>query len=152
MKVLKEVLLIAAVLFSANYASAQTEDSNSGEVVVLNKEHFLQKVYNYEKNSNKWLYEGSVPCIIDFYADWCGPCKMVAPILKELAMEYKGKIIVYKINVDENRELATLFGVRSIPTFLFVPAKGDPQSAKGSLPRESFVSAIDNFLLKPEQK
>ena len=119
----------------------------AGEVITLTKAEFLTKVFNYEKNPNQWVYEGTKPCIIDFYADWCGPCRQVAPVLKELAGEYKGKIIIYKINVDKEKELAAVFGVQSTPTFLFVPAKGQPQLGQGALPKEMFKEQIDKFLL-----
>ena len=126
----------------------KSSESVSGEVVVLNKEAFFEKIYNYEKNPEEWVYEGELPCIVDFYADWCAPCKMVDPILKELAKEYEGKIVIYKINTDNERELAAAFGIRSIPTYLFIPAKGNPQTARGAMPRDSFVKVIDEFLLK----
>ena len=120
----------------------------TGEVVTLTKAEFLKKVFDYEKNPTKWVYAGDKPCIIDFYADWCGPCKRVAPILRELAAEYKQEIIVYKINVDQEKELAAVFGVQSIPTFLFIPKEGQPMVSMGALPREEFVKQIDSFLLK----
>nr|WP_301042947.1 thioredoxin [Parabacteroides goldsteinii] len=116
-------------------------------VVVLNKADFLTKVYNYEKNQTEWVYEGTKPCIVDFYADWCGPCKKISPILKELAGEYKNDIIIYKINVDNEKELAAAFGIQSIPTLLFIPAKGKPQLAQGALSKEQFVEQINGFLL-----
>jgi thioredoxin len=118
-----------------------------GEVIVLDKATFLTKVYNFEKNQNEWVYEGDKPCVIDFYADWCGPCKKVAPILRDLAILYKNDIVVYKINVDNEKELAAAFDVQSIPTILFVPVKGKPQMAMGALPREEFVKQIDSYLL-----
>jgi len=124
-----------------------------GEVVVLTKKDFLEKVFDYEKNRDSFIYEGNLPCIIDFYADWCGPCKKVEPILKELAKEYEDKIIIYKINTDRERELARAFGIQSIPTYFFIPAEGDPLSAMGAMPRESFVRVIDEILLKsPEDR
>ena len=132
----------------SNDAMIKSSDSVSGDVVVLNKEAFFEKIYNYEKNPEEWVYEGELPCIVDFYADWCAPCKMVDPILKELAKEYEGKIVIYKINTDNERELAAAFGIRSIPTYLFIPAKGNPQTARGAMPRDSFVKVIDEFLLK----
>jgi thioredoxin 1 len=111
----------------------------------LTKETFLSKVFNYEKNA-EWKYEGEKPCIIDFYADWCGPCKMVAPVLEELAKDFEGKIDVYKVNTEEELELAGVFGIRSIPSFLFVPASGQPQMAMGALPKETFVKAFKDVL------
>lgn len=150
MKCFKLAILFATFLLSVNCTSAQSVN-NQSEVQVLTKAGFLDKVYNYEKNSDKWVYEGSLPCIIDFYADWCGPCKMVAPILKDLASEYKGQVIVYKINVDQEKELASVFGVRSIPAFLFIPAEGDPQSAMGAQSRSFFEGVIKDFLLKKKE-
>lgn len=126
----------------------ETTTSAEGEVINMTKAEFLTQIFNYEKNPNKWVYEGNKPCIIDFYADWCGPCKAVAPILRELAAEYKGKIIIYKINVDKEKELATAFGIRSIPTMLFVPQTGNPKVSQGALPKEELAKQIDNFLLK----
>jgi thioredoxin 1 len=111
----------------------------------LTKETFLDKVFNYEKNK-EWKFEGSKPCIIDFYADWCAPCKMVSPVLEELAKDFDGKIDVFKVNTEEEQELASAFGIRSIPSFLFVPADGQPQMAMGALPKETFVKAFKDVL------
>ena len=135
---------------AAKSGEAQTAQAapSKGEVVVLTKADFLAKVYNYEKNPDQWVYEGDKPCIIDFYADWCGPCKQVAPILRDLAILYKKDIVVYKINVDQEQELAAAFGIQSIPTFLFIPKEGKPKMSMGALPRETFVQQIDEFLLK----
>ena len=103
------------------------ETKETTKVVHLTKDEFLQKVYNYEKNPNEWKYEGDKPAIVDFYATWCGPCKMLAPILEELAKEYDGQIVVYKIDTEKEPELSAAFGIRSIPTLLFIPKSGDPQ-------------------------
>lgn len=126
----------------------EQKDTETGKVIHLTKAEFLSKVFNYEKNLTEWIYEGDKPCIIDFYADWCGPCKRVAPILEELAKEYGDKIIIYKIDVDKENELAATFGIQSIPTILFVPVKGVPQISQGALPKSEFIKQIDNFLLK----
>ncbi len=112
----------------------------------LTKETFLDKVFNYEQHQ-EWKFEGELPCLIDFYADWCQPCKMVAPILEELSKEYEGKINIYKINTEDQQELAGAFGIRSIPSLLFVPMAGQPQMAMGALPKNSFKEAIDSILL-----
>ncbi len=112
----------------------------------LTKESFLEKVFNFEQHQ-EWKFEGELPCLIDFYADWCQPCKMVAPILEELATEYAGKINIYKIDTEEQQELAGAFGIRSIPSLLFVPKEGQPQMAQGALPKNSFREAIDSILL-----
>ena len=111
----------------------------------LTKETFLSKVFNYEA-SKEWKFEGNKPCIIDFYADWCGPCKMVAPVLEELAKEYEGKLDVYKVDTEKETELASVFGIRSIPSLLFVPKDGQPQMAMGALPKDSFEKAFKDVL------
>ncbi|MFV0470875.1 MAG: thioredoxin [Paludibacteraceae bacterium] len=113
----------------------------------LTKEDFLKKVANYEADPNEWKYLGDKPCLIDFYADWCGPCKTIAPILEELAKEYAGQIYIYKINTEDEQELAGAFGIRSIPSLLFVPMEGQPQMAMGALPKATFKEAIDGVLL-----
>ncbi len=114
-------------------------------VVHLTKETFLSKVFNYELNK-EWKFEGDKPCVIDFYADWCGPCKMVAPVLEELSKDFDGKLNVYKVNTEEEQELASAFGIKSIPSFLFVPAEGQPQMAMGALPKDTFVKAFKDVL------
>ena len=111
----------------------------------LTKETFLNKVFNYEVNK-EWKFEGEKPCVIDFYADWCAPCKIVSPVLEELADDFSGKIDVFKVNTEEEQELASAFGIKSIPSFLFVPAEGQPQMAMGALPKETFVKAFKDVL------
>ncbi len=117
----------------------------------LTKETFQEKVFNYEKNKD-WKFEGDLPCVIDFYADWCGPCKMVAPILEELSTEYDGKVNIYKVNTEQEQELAGAFGIRSIPSMLFCPADGQPQMAVGALPKESIVQAMNDVFWKKEDE
>lgn len=119
------------------------------KAVNLTKEDFLKKVANYEANPNEWKFLGERPALIDFYATWCGPCKRLAPVMEELAEEYAGKVDIYKIDVDSEEELAALFGVRSIPTLLFVPMNDKPQMAQGALPKNALQDAINNVLLKP---
>jgi thioredoxin 1 len=111
----------------------------------LTKETFLNKVFNYE-NNKEWKYEGDTPCIIDFYADWCGPCKSVAPVLEELAKDFDGRINVFKVDTEKEQELASVFGIRSIPSFLFVPLTGQPQMAVGALPKDTFIKAFKDIL------
>ena len=115
----------------------------------LTKEAFLTKIFDYEKN-DEWKFAGELPCIIDFYADWCGPCKMVSPIMEDLSKQYAGKVNMYKVDTEQEQELAAVFGIRSIPSILFVPKEGKPQMALGAIPRESFVQAI-NSVLKVEE-
>ena len=111
---------------------------------------FKEKVFDFEKNQ-EWKFEGKLPCIIDFYADWCGPCKMVAPILEELSKEYDGKINIYKVDTEVEQELSQAFGIRSIPSMLFCPAEGQPQMAQGALPKPALIQAIDDILLNPKK-
>lgn len=107
----------------------------------LTAETFKQKVFNYETNT-EWKFEGDKPAVIDFYADWCAPCKMVAPILEELAKEYDGKINIYKVDTEAEQELAAVFGIRSIPSLLFIPLNDQPQMAMGALPKDTFKRAF----------
>ena len=111
----------------------------------LTKETFKEKVFNFEQNK-EWKFEGDIPCMIDFYADWCQPCKVVAPVLEELAEEYNGKINIFKVNTEQEQELSALFGIKSIPSLLFVPKDGQPQMAMGALPKDSFEKAIKEVL------
>ena len=117
----------------------------------LNKQTFLEKVFNYEKNK-EWKFEGELPALVDFWAPWCGPCRMVGPVLEELSEEYKGKINIYKVNTDEEQELGGVFGIKSIPSLLFVPKEGQPKMAVGALPKESLIEAIEKELLSEEVK
>ena len=128
--------------------NSQKKDKNMAKPIHLTRADFLTKVANFEQNPDKWEYLGDKPCIIDFYADWCGPCKMVAPILEELAEEYDGQIYVYKIDTEAEQQLAAEFGIRSIPTLLFCPMGEAPQMAQGALPKDALKKAIDDVLLK----
>ncbi len=142
---MKRIQLFFLALLSV---SCTLNAQNGGKPVSLTKSTFLEYVYNYEKNPSQFIYEGNKPCIVDFYADWCGPCKKIAPILNELADEYKDQIIIYKINTDQERELARAFGISSIPTLLFIPLQGDVRFARGALDKEDFEKAIRDILLK----
>ena len=115
-------------------------------VVHITKADFLKNVYDFEKNPDEWKYLGSQPAIVDFYADWCGPCRQLSPVLDELAKEYSGKLTIYKVNVDNERGLATFFGIRSIPTLLFIPMKGKPQRSLGALSKTELKGIIKDVL------
>ena len=117
------------------------------QTIHLTKSEFLAKVADYETSPNEWKYLGDRPAVIDYYASWCGPCKMIAPILEELAAEYGDSIYIYKINTEEEQELAAAFGIQSIPTLLFVPMEGAPQMAQGAMPKNALKEAIDKVLL-----
>ncbi len=156
MKRIVYTLVLALVLISCG--ETKTKEENNKEInnkistemktVQLTKADFLTKVFDYESNPTEWKYLGEKPAIIDFYADWCGPCKMIAPILDELAEEYKDDIIIYKIDTESEQELAAAFGIRSIPSLLFIPMGEQPQMVQGALPKSEFVKAIDQVLLK----
>lgn len=150
-------VLAACTNNSNSNLTAQTDNTkqetnsnkkNMAKTIQLTKADFLTKVANYEQNPEKWEYLGDKPAIIDFYADWCGPCKMVAPILEELAAEYDGQIYIYKVDTEAEQELAAAFGIRSIPSLLFVPMGEAPQMAQGALPKDAFKQAINEVLLK----
>lgn len=113
----------------------------------LTKDEFLKKVANYENGTDTWKFEGEKPCIVDFFATWCGPCKSVAPVLDEIAVEYDGQIDVYKVDVDKEEELAAVFGIQSIPTFLFCPADANPQMAQGAMDKTTFRKIIEEVLM-----
>ncbi|MGV3529597.1 MAG: thioredoxin [Flavisolibacter sp.] len=117
----------------------------------LTTQDFKEKVFNYD-TEKEWKYAGELPAIIDFYADWCAPCKMVAPILEELSEEYKDQIVIYKVDTEVEMELASVFGIRSIPTFLFIPVDGDPMMQPGAFPKNVFQQIIEEKLLVTEEK
>lgn len=137
---MKKLFLIFALALFAIAADAQG-------VKHITKAEFLEYVWNYEENPNEWNYKGDVPCIVDFYATWCGPCKRLSPILEELQKEYAGKLVIYKVNTEVERELAGAFGVQSIPTMLWCPKSGQPTITKGLMPKENLVQVITEFLM-----
>lgn len=131
-------------------ATTHTESTEVSTKILpehLTLETFKEKIWDFDTNSQEWTYKGSEPCIIDFYADWCGPCKIIAPIMEELAAEYEGKIKIYKIDTDDERELASAFGIRSIPSVLFSPLKGKPMMRTGALSKEAYIKIIEEQLL-----
>lgn len=134
-------------------AAAEHGNDNKGETVIesnvvyLTTDDFKHKVMNYDEHPQEWVFEGKRPAVVDFYATWCGPCKMTAPILEKLAVEYKGKVDFYKVDIDRERELAETFGIQSIPTFLFIPAKGKPTFQMGAMQKRDFEEIIDTELL-----
>ncbi len=158
------IVAVAAIVFIAGCAANANNNVNRNETsinkmennnkekkvmktIMLTKEDFLKKVVDYEKDSENWNYLGDKPALIDFYAPWCGPCRSLAPVLEELAAEYDGEIYIYKVNTDEEQELAAVFGIRSIPTLVFAPMKGDPRIAQGALPKAQLKKMIDEVLL-----
>ena len=146
------LMLAAMTLTISSYgeqASAKTTKKEKDmKTINLTKAEFLSKVANYEANPQEWKYLGDKPAVIDFYASWCGPCKVIAPILEELAGEYGDSIYIYKIDTEQEQELAAAFGIRSIPTLLMIPMKEEPRISQGALPKDQLKKAIDEFLLK----
>lgn len=120
--------------------------------IQMTTQEFKDKVFNYEVEMD-WKYNGKVPAIIDFYADWCGPCKMVAPVLEELSKHYEGQLLIYKVNTETEQELAAVFGIQSIPTFLFIPVEGTPVMQPGALSKKVFQQVIEERLMQsyPQQ-
>ena len=142
---MKKSIIIFIII--TNCLSSVYSQTKSNIVVNLTKTGFLTNVFDYEKNT-QWSYVGSLPCIIDFYADWCRPCREVAPTLEAIAKKYDGKVIVYKVNTDKERELARLLNIESIPTFLFIPMRGEPVVVRGVISQENFEKGINQILLK----
>jgi len=156
MKLIKSIMSAFAIVLATTACAGNggenkksnepTKEDNKMEVVSLNKAEFLKKVYDFEANPNDWKFEGKRPAIVDFYATWCGPCKALHPVLEELSKEYSGKVDIYQIDVDQEKELAAAF--RSIPTLLLIPMKEEPRITQGALPKDQLKKAIDEFLLK----
>jgi len=144
------LLAITTLSCSAKKDSPKNNNQQTNKMgtIQLTKADFLAKVMDFEKNPQTWVFKGDKPCIIDFYADWCGPCKMLSPIMEELSHEYAGKVDFYKVNTEQQQELAAAFGIQSIPSILFCPMGDKPQMAQGALPKETLKQAINELLLK----
>ncbi len=140
-------VFIFANVSCANKTEAKSSEQNIGknEVIHLNQDSFKEMVFDYEKNK-EWAYNGKVPAILDFYADWCGPCRQIAPILEQLQKEYNGKIQVFKVDTEKEKELAAIFGIRSLPTLVFIPVNGEPQAVMGARPKAEFETLVSEVL------
>ena len=145
---MKKVFLIAMVLIAATITANAQDKKEESKVKHLTYNEFLKKVWDFEKDPNTFTYKGKLPAIVDFYADWCGPCRRVAPIMEKLAEEYDGKLLVYKINTEQERDLASAFQIKSIPTVLFIPMEGQPMMQVGALPEEGYRKVIEEQLIK----
>lgn len=144
---MNKIVITIAVLFAVFLnGCSQQNNGTTGNVIHLTNEQFKKMVFNYELNK-EWKYLGNKPAIIDFYADWCGPCRTMSPRLEEIAREYAGKLIVYKVNTDKEQQLSTNLGIQSLPTLVFIPQNGNPQASTGAIPKESIVKVIHEFLL-----
>ncbi|MBR2051716.1 MAG: thioredoxin [Bacteroidales bacterium] len=142
----KKLLTILMLLLFAMKAAAFNKGDETMKATNLTKEDFLTKVMDYKNNPTEWKYLGDKPAVIDFYASWCGPCKMMAPIMDELAKEYEGKVYIYKIDTEAEEELAQIFGIRSIPSLLFIPMDGKPMMSQGALPKAELKKIINENL------
>jgi thioredoxin 1 len=143
-------LLISSAFFitckSENRSSGEGDKSDNNAVVQLTTENFKKLIFKFDTNK-EWKYEGSTPAIIDFYADWCGPCRQLSPLVEAVAKEYSGKIIVYKVDTDKEKILSQSLGISALPTLLFIPVQGSPRISMGVLPKESLIKAINEVLL-----
>jgi thioredoxin 1 len=151
---MRKIFLLAGIIFpllvtecrADNPVKGESIASAKGEVTQLTTESFKKLIFNYDDNK-EWKYEGTKPAIIDFYADWCGPCRQLSPLVEEIAKQYEGKIMVYKVDTDKESVLAQSLGITGLPTLLFIPATGKPQMAVGALPKETLLKAVNEVLL-----
>ena len=144
---MKKIIILAAII-AVSLSSFAQDNAPASRIKHLTYKDFLKEIWDFEKNPKSFEYKGKTAAIVDFYADWCGPCRKVAPIMEKLAKTYEGKLKIYKINVDQEKALAGAFGVRSIPTMLFIPKKGQPMMQAGALKEEDYVKVIEERLLQ----
>ena len=143
----KTILLAMVILATAFTANAQDKKEES-KVKQLTYKEFTKKVWDFEKDPSTFVYKGKLPAVIDFYADWCGPCRRVAPIMEKMAEEYDGKLLVYKVNVDQEKELSAAFQVKSIPMVLFIPMEGQPMMQVGAMQEAEYKKVVEEHLIK----
>lgn len=140
------VMLALMATLSAFGKAPQKNQAAMGQVKHITQKEFVNLIADYEKT--RWEYKGTKPAIVDFYANWCGPCRALSPVLEQVATEYKESIVVYKVDVDDEKELAAAFGIRSIPTLLFIPMKDNPQVVKGAMNKQELTKLVEKYLLK----
>ena len=145
---MKKTFLIALTIIAMSLTVNAQEEKKESKVKHLTYSEFLNKVWDFEKDPNTFVYKGKLPAIVDFYADWCGPCRRVAPIMEKLAEEYDGKLLIYKVNTENEAKLANAFQIRSIPTVLFIPMEGQPMMQVGALPEEGYRKVVEEQLVK----
>ncbi|MBR4469651.1 MAG: thioredoxin [Bacteroidales bacterium] len=145
---MKKSILFAMLFMVAGLTANAQEEKKESKVQHLTYKEFLKKVWDFEKDPTTFVYKGKLPAIVDFYADWCGPCRRVAPIMEKLAEEYDGKLLIYKVNTQYETELAKAFQIRSIPTVLFIPVEGQPMMQVGAMPEEGYRKVVVEQLLK----
>lgn len=162
MKNIAGIMLLSLFAFActqkgpqAGMEGAEKEEASTVKPIPLTKDRFLAEIMDYNANPQEWKYKGELPALIDFYAEWCAPCRITSPIIDELAGEYKGRVAFYKIDTDEERELAQVFGIQGIPSFLYIPMEGKPSLTSGIAQtpeetKEMFREMIDELLLNSE--
>ena len=148
LKHMKKSILFAMILLVAGLTATAQESKTESKVKHLTYNEFKKLVWDFEENPNTFVYKGKLPAVIDFYADWCGPCRRVAPIMERMAEDYEGKLLVYKINVDQEKKLASVFQVRSIPMVLFIPTEGLPYKQVGAMQEQGYREVVEEQLLK----
>lgn len=145
---MKKAILIAMVMLTAVFTANAQDKKDDSKVKQLTYKEFIKKVWNFENNPNTFIYKGDLPAVIDFYADWCGPCRRVAPIMEKMAEEYDGRLLVFKVNVDQEKELAAAFQVKSIPMVLFIPLEGQPMMQVGAMQEAEYKKVVEEHLIK----
>ena len=145
---MKKTILIAIAILAFGFAANAQEKKEESKVKHLTYNEFKKQIWDFDKDPSTFVYKGKLPAIIDFYADWCGPCRRVAPIMEKLAAEYDGKLLIYKINVDQEKQLASAFQVTSIPMMLFIPTEGQPIKSVGAMSEEEYRKVIVEMLVK----
>lgn len=148
LKKMKKSILTALILAVIGITANAQSQSGTSKVTHLTYKEFISKVWDFEKNPSTFVFKGKIPAIVDFYADWCGPCRKVSPIMEKLAQEYEGRVAIYKINVDQEKDLASVFQVRSIPMVLFIPLKSQPMMQVGAMSEADYKKVIEEQLLK----
>ncbi|MBQ6729218.1 MAG: thioredoxin [Bacteroidales bacterium] len=145
---MKKAILIAMVMLTAVFTANAQDKKEESKVKQLTYKEFIKKVWNFENNPNTFIYKSDLPAVIDFYADWCGPCRRVAPIMEKMAEEYDGRLLVFKVNVDQEKELAAAFQVKSIPMVLFIPLEGQPMMQVGAMQEAEYKKVVEEHLIK----
>lgn len=145
---MKKSIIFAFLLLMTGFGAMAQEKSNESKVQHITYQDFLDKIWDFEKNPEEFVFKGKTPAIVDFYADWCGPCRKVGPIMERLAKDYEGRLAVYKVNVDREKDLAAAFQVRSIPMVLFIPLEGQPMMQVGAMAESEYKKVVEERLLK----
>ena len=147
-KIMKKSIIFAILVLMTGFGAMAQEKDNASKVQHITYQDFIDKIWDFEKSPEEFKFKGKTPAIVDFYADWCGPCRKVGPIMEKLAKDYDGKLAVYKVNVDKEKDLAAAFQVRSIPMVLFIPLEGQPMMQVGAMAESEYKKVVEERLLK----